>query len=112
MKISFRARFRWKERYKDVYDEEALNDAFLVFLPRKLEIVEAVSSSYGRYYDIKMETDKVFTFEEIKEKLEKVGVQASDFTRIKREFTKKEQKEIKSMVCFKKIFHSSKKRKR
>lgn len=112
MKISFRARFRDSKNFKDIYDEVRLNDAFLVFLPKKLEIIEAKNAPYGRYYDITLETDKLLTLEDLKETLSKLRISASNFCRIKREFTDKEREEIKTMVCFKEIFQPVKGKKK
>lgn len=109
MKIGFRAKFSDKETYKDIYDEERLSDSFLIFLPSKLEITplkadSSYASTRGRYYEIRMETGKLFTMEEIKEKLRRMEITMKNISHIKREFSKEELEEVKKLVCFKEIF--------
>lgn len=105
MKIGFHARFR-DENWKDIYNEEKLNDAFLIFLPRKLEIAPLKKEGYNssKRYDVRMETGSLFTMEEIKEKLAKLNIKMDEISHIRREFTKEELEEVKKLVCFKEIF--------
>lgn len=105
MKISFRARFR-DDKWKDIYNQEKLHDAFLIFLPKKLEI-SPIDSTTFRYYEIKVQTDQANCLAEIKKKLERLGIRVSNVSHIKSEFTKEELKEIKKMVCFEEIFKRS-----
>lgn len=107
MKISFRATFHkgWKP-----VNEEQLNDFFLLFLPKRIEIIPSPPKTYSfkdGWFDIKMETDKLYTLEDIKEKFDQLGVTVEDITMVKREFTKKELEEVKRLIIFKEIFKPS-----
>lgn len=105
MKIGFTARFMKKEGWKPISEEE-LNDIFLFFLPRKLMIkpVEKGSRySSHTFYEVKMETDTLFTLEDIKAKLNDKGIALEGITEISREFSKKELLEVQKRLCFKKV---------
>lgn len=110
MKLSFTADFRWNRegRFRPVHEEEELNDIFLAFLPKRIEIIKNnKKGGYGVYYTVTMETDKIFSLEELKEELAKRSVLIKDLCDIKRTFTPKELKEIQKMVCFKEVFNPS-----
>lgn len=112
MKISFEAEFR-KKNLTDFVFEEELNDVFLIFLPRKIEITTLKAPSYlGAFYALKMETDEVYSLKEMKERLENLGIYMERVRNVKREFREEELEKIKKMVCFEKIFKNQKSRKK
>ena len=81
-------------------------------MPRKIEILpydpgHGSYSDRGSWFEIKLETDQLFTMEDIRGKLLKLGVLVESFTCVKREFTSKELQQIKKMVTFKEIFNPS-----
>lgn len=108
MKISFRGKFLQKDRW--AIQESKLNDLFLLFLPKKLEIMPCRLTDFSHlsgWFDIKMETKQLFTLEDIKEKFKERGIIIKEMTMIKREFSEKELKELRTSVCFKEIFKPS-----
>lgn len=106
MKISFRARFRTAEWKEFRGCEVELNDVFLIFLPNKIEIIPVKATGYGTgaRFDVKMVTKKLFTLEDIKEKLHAVGINITNISHVKREFTDEELEQVKTLVCFREIF--------
>jgi len=113
MKVSFIADFREKDNQHYI-SETKLNDAFLVFLPKRIEILPERASkraysgfSSGNYFEIKMETSELYTIEDIQKMLEKFGIRMEKVSSVRREFTPEELEKIKNMVCFKQIFEPS-----
>jgi len=111
MKISFVADFRQKDNSYYI-SETKLNDAFLVFLPKRIEILPERASkraysgfSSGNYFEIKMETSDFYTIEDIQKMLQKFGIRMDKISSVKREFTSEELEKVKNMVCFQEIFN-------
>jgi len=109
MKITFRARFRWREDLQHV-SESDLNDLFLMFLPTKIEIYkipETVFGSSRMSFEIKMETKELYTLKQIRETFRKLDILVTDISNVKREFEEEELDQVKKLSAFNILFNET-----